>query len=246
MNAEKTRPFHVGVIMDGNGRWAAAHGRSRIAGHIEGAQRVTGIVKACPALGITHLTLFAFSTENWRRPVEEVGGLMRLFRSYILHKTEALREQAVRVRFIGMRHRVPAHLGRLMERMEARTAACRGLHLTIAIDYGGRDEIARAARAVAADVAAGRLAPEAVEEPVLAERLDTAGLPDPDFIIRTSGESRLSNFLLWQGVYAEYAFPAIAWPDFDAAAFAAAVDGFRGRDRRFGARGPRAVAHAGS
>jgi undecaprenyl diphosphate synthase len=235
MHEQAGRPFHVGIIMDGNGRWAKARGLGRIAGHLEGARRVTGIVKAAPDLGVTHLTLFAFSTENWRRPLAEVAGLMRIFRQYIVAKTEDLRAHGVRVRFIGMRHRLPEHLQRLMAMMEDRTASCAGLRLTIAIDYGGRDEIARTITGLAEAVAAGELAPEAIDEAALAGRLDTAGLPDPDLIIRTSGEQRVSNFLLWQGVYAEYAFPAIPWPEFDIAAFAEAVAAFSGRERRFGA-----------
>jgi undecaprenyl diphosphate synthase len=241
MNEQTARPFHVGIIMDGNGRWARARGLGRIAGHVEGARRVTGIVKACPDLGVTHLTLYAFSTENWRRPVAEVGALMRIFRQYIVMKTEDLRDHDVRVRFIGMRHRLPVHLQTLMEMMEARTAACRGLRLDIAIDYGGRDEIARAVHGLAEAVAAGSVDPGAIDEDGLAARLDTAGAPDPDLIIRTSGEHRVSNFLLWQGVYAEYAFPEIAWPEFDEAAFAGVVQAFAGRERRFGAIAAQAV-----
>ena len=138
--------FHVGIIMDGNGRWAQARGLSRLAGHARGARRVTEIVKACPDLGVTHLTLYAFSTENWRRPLEEVEGLMRIFRQYIVAKMDGLRRHDVRVRFVGMRHRVPPRLRELMEALEAHTRGCRGLNLTIAIDYGGRDELTRAVR----------------------------------------------------------------------------------------------------
>jgi undecaprenyl diphosphate synthase len=234
MNEQAARPFHVGIIMDGNGRWATARGFGRVAGHVAGARRVTGIVKACPDLGVTHLTLYAFSTENWRRPADEVAGLMRIFRRYILMKTEDLRAHDVRVRFIGMRHRLPETLQALMAIMETRTAACQGLRLTIAIDYGGRDEIARAVKGLAAAVAAGDLDPAAIDEAVIERRLDTAGACDPDLIIRTSGEHRVSNFLLWQGVYAEYAFPLVPWPEFDERAFAAAIADFGARERRFG------------
>lgn len=226
--------LHVGVIMDGNGRWAETRGMTRITGHARGARRVTEIVKACPDIGVTHLTLYAFSTENWRRPLAEVEGLMRIFGQYILAKAEGLRRNDVRVRFIGMRHRVPVQLRDLMRMLETRTAGCRGLTLTIAIDYGGRDELTRAMRHLSGEVAAGRLEPGAIDETALSQALDTRGLPDPDFIIRTSGERRVSNFLLWQSVYAEYAFPATAWPDFTASHLAAAVDAFRNRDRRFG------------
>jgi undecaprenyl diphosphate synthase len=226
--------FHVGVIMDGNGRWAEARGLGRLAGHARGARRVSEIVKACPDLGVTHLTLYAFSTENWRRPLVEIDGLMRIFSQYIRGKMEGLKRNAVRVRFIGMRHRLPRHLQALMAELEAETRGCHGLTLSIAIDYGGRDELTRAVRALSSEVATGRLRPAAITEARIADALDTSGLPDPDLIIRTSGELRISNFLLWQGAYAEYDFPATAWPDFTVGAFAQAIDGYRQRSRRFG------------
>ncbi|TPE52257.1 polyprenyl diphosphate synthase [Amaricoccus solimangrovi] len=238
---ESTR-LHVGIIMDGNGRWAEARGLPRVAGHTKGARRVSEIVTAAPDLGITHLTLYAFSTENWQRPVAEVQGLMRLFRGYILGKMDSLRAHDVRVRFIGMRHRVPAHLRQLMDLLEDKTRACRGLNLTIAIDYGGRDELTRALRDIAAQAAGGALAPETIGEAAVAEALDTRDLPDPDFIIRTSGECRVSNFLLWQATYAEYAFLKLPWPDFTPAVLAEAVEGYRGRHRRFGLIGAQASA----
>ena len=233
MHQRDIRTFHVGVIMDGNGRWAEARGLSRIAGHVRGARRVSEIVKACPDLGVTHLTLYAFSTENWRRPLSEVESLMRIFRQYILGKMEDLRAHDVRVRFIGMRHRVPRRLRELMLALEEHTRDCGGLTLSIAIDYGGRDELTRAVRALAQRVADG-LPPAAICETGMAEALDTRGLPDVDFVLRTSGELRISNFLLWQGVYAEYGFPETPWPDFSAAHFAAAIADYRERDRRFG------------
>jgi len=220
--------------MDGNGRWAEARGLGRVTGHARGARRVSEIVKACPDLGVSHLTLYAFSTENWRRPLAEVEGLMRIFRQYIVAKANDLRRNDVRVRFIGMRHRVPAQLRDLMEMLETRTAACRGLNLTIALDYGGRDELTRAVRQLSHDVADGRLAAAALDEAALSAALDTRDLPDPDFIIRTSGELRISNFLLWQGVYAEYDFPETAWPDFTVDSLAGAIDAYQARQRRFG------------
>lgn len=237
--------LHVGIIMDGNGRWASARGMDRLYGHARGARRVTEIVRACPDIGVTHLTLYAFSTENWQRPLAEVEGLMRIFRTYIRSKMDGLRRHDVRVRFIGMRHRVPPSLLRLMEELEDATRACRGLELSIAIDYGGRDELTRAVRALSAQVAAGTLAPEAIAEETLGDVLDTAALPDPDLIVRTSGEVRISNFLLWQGAYAEYEFVPVPWPDFSAAAFTRVVEGFRLRQRRFGAIEP-APAASGS
>ncbi len=228
------RTLHVGIIMDGNGRWAEARGLSRINGHARGARRVTDIVNAAPSLGITHLTLYAFSTENWRRPLAEIEGLMRIFRTYIRRKMHDLRRQDVRVRFIGMRHRVPPVLQTLMQMLEDATRDCRGLNLTIAIDYGGRDELARAVRSLGARVSSGELDPAAINAATMSRALDTRDLPDPDLIIRTSGEFRVSNFLLWQGVYAEYDFPRAAWPDFDVARFADAIEGFKLRHRRFG------------
>ena len=214
MSENAAPAFHVGVIMDGNGRWAEARGLGRVSGHARGARRVTEIVKACSDLGVTHLTLYAFSTENWQRPIAEVEGLMKIFSRYILAKMDGLRRNDVRVRFIGMRDRVPARLSGLMEAMEARTRDCRGLNLSIAIDYGGRDELTRAIRALSRQVEEGRLRPGGISEAAMAAALDTRGLPDPDLIIRTSGELRISNFLLWQGAYAEYDFPRVAWPDF--------------------------------
>jgi len=234
MQQDDVPTFHVGIIMDGNGRWATARGMNRIAGHARGARRVTEIVRACPDLGVTHLTLYAFSTENWQRPLDEVEGLMRIFGTYILSKMDGLRRHDVRVRFIGMRHRVPARLRALMEELESLTRHCEGLNLTIAIDYGGRDELTRAVRSLSAQVAGGALAPGGIGEEALDTALDTAGLPDPDLIVRTSGELRISNFLLWQAAYAEYEFLPIAWPDFSVEAFAGVVDGFRLRERRFG------------
>jgi undecaprenyl diphosphate synthase len=234
MTRQSVPTFHVGIIMDGNGRWAEARGLSRVAGHGRGARRVSEIVKACPDLGITHLTLYAFSTENWRRPLAEIDGLMRIFRQYIVRKTEGLLRNDVRVRFIGMRRRLPAPLRELMEMLEHRTAGCRGLNLTIALDYGGRDELTRATRQLAREVAAGRLTAAQIDEATISAALDTRELPDPDFIIRTSGELRISNFLLWQGVYAEYDFPGTAWPDFTVASLGAAVDAYQARRRRFG------------
>ena len=234
MQQDDIPTLHVGIIMDGNGRWASARGLDRLQGHARGARRVTEIVRACPDLGITHLTLYAFSTENWQRPLAEVEGLMRIFGAYIRDRMEGLRRHDVRVRFIGMRDRVPTRLRDLMDALEANTRRCRGLELTIAIDYGGRNELTRAIRGLASEVEAGALAPEAIGEARLDAALDTAALPDPDLIVRTSGEVRISNFLLWQAAYAEYAFVPTAWPDFGVEGLAKIVDDFRLRERRFG------------
>lgn len=229
MQHEAAPAFHVGVIMDGNGRWAEARGLTRIAGHARGARRVSDIVKVCPELGVTHLTLYAFSTENWRRPLAEVEGLMRIFHQYIQGKMAGLRRNDVRVRFLGMRHRLPAGLRELMIRLEEETRCCRGLNLSIAIDYGGRDELTRAVREISQQVAAGELPPAAICETRLAQALDTRDMPDPDLIIRTSGEIRISNFLLWQGAHAEFDFPPVAWPDFTAQHFADLIGAHRAR-----------------
>lgn len=221
--------FHVGVIMDGNGRWAEARGLARLSGHARGARRVSELVKACPSLGVTHLTLYAFSTENWRRPLAEVEGLMRIFHQYIQGKMVGLRRNEVRVRFLGMRHRLPGSLRELMARLEDETRACHGLNLSIAIDYGGRDELTRAVRELSTEVAAGTLPPSAICETRLAQALDTRDLPDPDLIIRTSGEIRISNFLLWQAAHAEFDFPEVAWPDFTVQHFGDLIAAHRAR-----------------
>ncbi|MCB2109940.1 MAG: di-trans,poly-cis-decaprenylcistransferase [Defluviimonas sp.] len=227
-------PKHVAIIMDGNGRWATSRGWPRLVGHRRGAERVRSIVEAAPGLGIRYLTLYAFSTENWKRSTEEVIGLMTIFARYIRSEAERLSKAGVRLRFIGGRDRLDAKLRELMAGIEARTAGNDRLHLTVAINYGGRDELARAAKRLAEDVAAGRLAPEAVDEAALQERLDTHGLPDPDLVIRTSGETRISNYLLWQSAYAEYEFTETLWPDFTAAELESILGRFTARDRRYG------------
>jgi undecaprenyl diphosphate synthase len=228
-------PSHVAIIMDGNGRWAESRGLPRIEGHRRGADRVREIVERCPDLGISHLTLFAFSTENWRRPVQEVLGLMRLFRRYIKKEGARLVAEGVKVRFIGGRERLDPDLQALMSGLESQTAGNDRLHLTVAINYGGRDEILRATRRVAEAVRAGLLKAADITPAVIETHLDTAGLPDPDLIVRTSGEYRVSGFLPWQSAYSEFAFVDTRWPDFTADLFAAQVRSFGRRERRFGA-----------
>ncbi|MGA0924387.1 MAG: polyprenyl diphosphate synthase, partial [Lutimaribacter sp.] len=210
---------HVAIIMDGNGRWATQRGRPRLFGHHAGAKRVREIVEACPEFGVKYLTIFAFSTENWKRTQVEVAGLMSLFRRYITKEAQALNLEGVRVRFIGDRVRLDRKLTALMDELEALTMANTRVNLTIAINYGGRDEVARATKRLAEDVAQGRLSPSDVDEETLPKYLDTQVLPDPDLVIRTSGEARISNFLLWQSAYAEYEFIDTLWPDFSAAEF---------------------------
>jgi undecaprenyl diphosphate synthase len=228
-------PRHVAIIMDGNGRWAEARGRPRLFGHHAGARRVREVVMACPDLGVKYLTIFAFSTENWKRTQAEVAGLMSLFRRYITRETRELAARDVRVRFIGDRVRLDKKLTALMDRMEQETAHNDGVHLTIAINYGGRDEVARATKRLARDVATGHLDPEDVDEETLPRYLDTHVLPDPDLVIRTSGEARISNFLLWQSAYAEYEFIDTLWPDFTADELERLCTSYGLRDRRFGA-----------
>ncbi len=226
---------HVAIIMDGNGRWATRRGLPRLVGHRKGAARVREIVDICPDIGVKYLTLYAFSTENWKRAEAEVSGLMSLFRRYITRETERLHEHRVRVRFIGDRSRLDPKLIELMARLEEKTAKNDHLNLTIALNYGGRDELTRAMKTLAEDAAEGRVSPEDINEQSIGFYVDTRYLPDPDLIIRTSGEKRISNFLLWQSAYAEYEFVPTLWPDFTAEEFAAIVASFTGRERRFGA-----------
>ncbi len=231
----RPHPRHVAIIMDGNGRWALNRGLPRLAGHAQGVERLRDVLKACPDLGIDHLTLYAFSTENWKRSSDEVRGLMRLFRRYIRKESTRLIEAGVRVRFIGSRHRLEGDLQRLMAWLEEASAANDKLHVSVAIDYGGRDEIVRAARRALAAAEAGEVDAAALDEAALSGFMDTAGLPDPDLVLRTSGEVRVSNFLLWQAAYAEYDFLPICWPDFTAETLADCIERYAARERRFGA-----------
>ncbi|MCW0182965.1 MAG: isoprenyl transferase [Zavarzinia sp.] len=228
-------PRHVAVIMDGNGRWAKARLLPRIAGHKRGADAVRRVVEAAWDFGVRYLTLYAFSSENWKRPEEEVGGLMSLLRLYLRSELDELDRNDVRVRVIGDRGRLPNDIRQLIAEAEARTIANSRLTLILAVSYGGQGEIVQAARRLAEAVAAGRLRPEEIDESRFAACLETAGIPDPDLVIRTSGEQRLSNFLLWQAAYAELVFTDTLWPDFGREQFAAALKEYQTRDRRFGA-----------
>jgi undecaprenyl diphosphate synthase len=228
-------PVHVAIIMDGNGRWATARGLPRIAGHRTGAEAVRRTVKAAAELGIGYLTLFGFSSENWKRPLSEIDGLMGLLRHYLRGEIAEIHRNGVRLRVIGQRARLAPDIVTLIENGEALTRENTGLQLTIALSYGGRDEIAAAARALAHQVAAGKLDPEAIDEMMVGEHLLTADIPDPDLVIRTSGEQRISNFLLWQTAYAEFSFTDTLWPDFAKSDLEKAVQDFHGRDRRYGA-----------
>jgi undecaprenyl diphosphate synthase len=226
---------HVAIIMDGNGRWAQLHGRPRLFGHRAGAKRVREIVEACPDLGVEYLTIFAFSTENWKRTQTEVSGLMSLFKRYILKEASSLAKAGVCVRFIGDRHRLEPTLVTLMGELEDMTQNNTRVNLTIALNYGGRDEVARAVKRMAVDIETGKICAQDVSENTLTRYLDTHVLPDPDLVIRTSGEARVSNFLLWQAAYSEYEFVKTLWPDFTRDIFAQIVGDFAKRDRRFGA-----------
>ena len=228
-------PNHVAIIMDGNGRWAQQRGRPRLFGHHAGARRVREMVEACPDLGVKYLTIFAFSTENWKRTQSEVAGLMKLFRRYIEREAKALFEDGVSVRFIGDRVKLDDKLVALMDNLELFTANNDRVHLTIALNYGGRDEVTRAAQRLAVEIEQGRMTHKDVDAETLSKFLDTRFLPDPDLVIRTSGEARISNFLLWQSAYAEYEFVDTLWPDFTAEELAKILQSYGARDRRFGA-----------
>ncbi len=227
-------PRHVAIIMDGNGRWAAERGLPRVEGHRRGVEALRRTVRAAADLGIDYLTIFSFSSENWTRPVAEVRELMGLLRRFIRHDLADLHHNNVRVRIIGEREGLDPEIGRLLQEAEDLTTANTGLVLVVAFNYGGRQEIARAARRVAEEVAAGRLQSSAITADLLARFFDRPDVPDPDLLIRTSGEQRLSNFLLWQAAYSELVFLPIYWPDFDRAALENAIEEFRRRERRFG------------
>jgi undecaprenyl diphosphate synthase len=228
-------PEHIAIIMDGNRRWARARGLPAVFGHREGAQAVRRTVESCGKLGVRFVTLFAFSSENWSRPPAEVNELMNLLRVYIRQEITTLEREGVRVRMIGERGALAPDIVELIEDAERRTAANLRLDLVVALNYGGRREIVRAARAAAEEVRAGRLDPQTLDERQFARLLYTAELPDPDLLIRTSGELRISNFLLWQLAYTELVFLPVCWPEFEAAHLEAAIEEFRRRERRYGA-----------
>ena len=234
MSEKKPVPRHVAIIMDGNGRWAKMRGKERYEGHIQGVAAVREVVKAAVRNGVGYLTLYAFSTENWGRPAEEVDALMSLFCTSVINETPSLVEQGVRVELIGHRSRFSEKVQRYLTEIEERTAAGDKLTLILAIDYSSRDEITDAVRKIAADAAEGRLRADEITEKSVGQALYTAKYPDPDFIIRTSGECRLSNFLLWQASYAELYFPQVLWPDFTQDDFDKALEVYASRERRYG------------
>ena len=228
-------PAHVAIIMDGNGRWAQARGLPRFEGHRRGVEAVRRAVRSAIDRDVRYLTIYSFSSENWRRPPDEVAMLMGLLKRFIRNDLAELNTHGVRVRIIGERDNLAPDIASLLTEAESLTTDNRRLTLTVAFNYGARQEIVSAARRLAIDVLEGRVDANAIGEDDVALRLDTAGLPDPDLIIRTSGEMRLSNFLLWQAAYAELVFLPILWPDFDDAAFVSALDQYAARERRFGA-----------
>lgn len=232
-NVEKI-PTHIAIIMDGNGRWAKAQGKDRCEGHIEGVVSVKACIKAARKRGVRYLTLYAFSTENWGRPQEEVNALMELFCKSVTKETPELIEQGVRVRIIGRRDRFSEEVRERLLHIEESTKEGEKLTLVLAFDYSSRDEMVRATKAVAEKVQRGELSAEAINDRVISAHLDTADIPDPDFIVRTSGECRLSNFLLWQASYAEMYFPQTMWPDFREEAFDKALEIYAQRERRYG------------
>ena len=233
--ASKPPPLHVAIIMDGNGRWAKARGLRRIVGHQQGAEAVRRTVKHCRELGVSYLTIYAFSSENWKRPPTEVDDLMGLMRLYLRRELDELVDAGVRMRFIGDRHRLPDDIIALVNQAEQRTRTSSGLTLTVALNYGGRREIVEAAQRLARDAAAGRLDPGDIDEKTFADQLATNGLPEPDLLIRTSGEQRISNFLLWQLAYTELVFIPAMWPDFTKQHLEDAINEFHRRERRYGA-----------
>jgi undecaprenyl diphosphate synthase len=233
--APRRLPRHVAIIMDGNGRWAQARGLPRIAGHRRGAEAVRRTVAGARDLGIPYLTLFGFSSENWRRPSTEIHDLMGLLRHYLFGEIAELHRNGIRLKVIGEIGRLAPDIISLIEEAEALTRGNCAITLTMALSYGGRAEIVAAVRAIAAQVASGSLAAAAIDEDCLARHLFTVDLPDPDLLIRTSGEQRISNFLLWQCAYSELVFTKTLWPDFAKSDLARAIDEYCGRERRYGA-----------
>jgi len=233
-SANSAAPKHVAVIMDGNGRWAKARGRPRSFGHSRGVDAVRSAVESASKLGIKYLTLFSFSTENWNRPADEVGALFELMRRFVEADLKTLAKKGVRIRIIGRRDDLNDDLKDIIERAETTTKENDAFHLTVAFNYGGRDEIVRAAQKMAKDAISGALDPETCSDQVFGNYLDTSDLPDVDLLIRTSGEQRISNFMLWQTAYAEIVFQDVLWPDFSSNHLADAISQFHSRDRRYG------------
>ena len=234
MQNERKIPVHVAIIMDGNGRWAKKRGLPRTAGHAQGARVVEQILEDADHMGIRYLTVYAFSTENWSRPDSEVKALMNLLRTYMKTSLAKCARNNVRIRVIGDKSRLDSDLQASIANLEKETASNTGIGFQIAINYGSRDEIARAARKAAMKVKEAELSPEDITEDMISDELDTCGIPDPDLLIRTGGEERISNFLLWQTAYSELYFCDAAWPDFNKTELEKAIDAFNNRERRYG------------
>jgi undecaprenyl diphosphate synthase len=232
--ADRPLPAHVAIVMDGNGRWAELRGLPRLAGHREGSESVRAVTREARRMGLKALTLYAFSAQNWGRPSDEVAGLMDLLREYLLSERAELMDNQIRLDAVGDLDRLPPHVLEPLTELRAATASQKEMVLTLALSYGSREELARVARSLASEVASGALAAAAIDAAAIQERLLTKGLPDPDLLLRTGGESRLSNFLLWQAAYAELMFVDAAWPDFRERQFLAALAEYQNRERRFG------------
>jgi len=235
-------PRHVAIIMDGNGRWAQKRRQPRLFGHKAGAKSVQNIVKTCREIGIEYLTLYAFSSENWRRPEQEVSGLMTILKNYLESELPRMQKNDIRLMSIGDRHKLPESVRESLERVIEATSANAKLTLNLALSYGGRDEIVRAVKAISARCLLREITPEQVSDQMISENLDTCHMPDPDLLIRTGGEARLSNFLLWQASYAEIYFTEIMWPDFREEVFIQALLEYQSRERRFGRTGDQVLA----
>ncbi len=234
MSEKKNVPEHVAIILDGNGRWAKKRGLPRKAGHVAGAKTLDILSRDAYSLGIKYMTVYAFSTENWARPEDEVGALMKLLRSYINDRLKKGERYNIRYKAIGDISKLDEKLQDGIEKLIEETSGNTGLTVTIALNYGSRDEILRAVRSVSEDVKEGKISVDEIDDSLFSSRLDTDGIPDPDLLIRTSGEERLSNFLLWQLAYTEFYFTDVLWPDFDIEELKKAIEYYQGKDRRFG------------
>jgi len=233
-NAQQALPTHIAVIMDGNGRWAQSRGLPRSTGHKKGADSLRSTMNACRDVGVRYLTIYAFSAENWKRPTDEISDLMSLLKHYLQNELDTLHQNGVRMRFIGDLSRLSADIREQAQEAMEMTKRNTAFNLTVALSYGARQEIARAMKKLAAQVKDGTLAVEDINEERIEAALDTAGLPEPDLLIRTGGEHRLSNFLLWQSAYTEFYFTPVLWPDFDKQHFTQAMQDYSQRERRYG------------
>lgn len=234
MSETRNIPQHVAIIMDGNGRWAKRRGKERVEGHIEGVQRLRDAIKASARWGVRYLTVYAFSTENWGRPEAEVNAIMELFCKSVINESPELQQQGVRVQVMGDRAGFSEKVLAYIDRIESETAAGERLTLVLAFNYSSRSELTKAVQHIATEVVEGRLAVDEIDSQTVTDHLMSAGVPDPDLLIRTSGECRLSNFLLWQVAYSEFYFTEVLWPDFTEEEFDRAIESYMHRDRRFG------------